>query len=391
MKKLLMILGIIGSVYMLIIGLLVFAVGLSESETVLTFFGFVIFAISLALLIFIGVKNSKTNEFKENRRKSNKLNQIVDTLTPMNNINIPQGEDVAFYRNGVLFQVLPKDDRSLYDNRDRAKSANYIVSDGVLYNMNDSESITSFPIPKFAEINGMPQTALDLAYNFQVRLKKEERPDIAVAMAYKTADLMLASSSISWGKKDYYRVVIQLWSIGKIDEADTLLEYLKQQNPIVAADDEYTEGRKQAFEYNLSMAKYLNEDYIHTGVSNCCEKCTPYRNRVYSISGKDKRFPKFSDYIQKPEEFCCLSYSGFLYYPGCTLTEYKYDKLGNVSEFEVDAIKHSNRPFVDDRSEYQKAMCNEWTERNEKRRKHDETYYSREHWIEKYYKKQSKS
>lgn len=320
---------------------------------------------------------------------ANKLNQTIDTLTPVNNINIPQGEYVAFYRNGVLFQVLPKDNRTLYDNRDRAKTANYIVSDNVLYNMNDSESIKNISIPKFSEINGMPNTVFDLAYNLQVRLKKEERPDIAIAMAYKTADLMLASP-ISWGKKDYYRVVIQLWSIGKIDEADTLLEYIKKHNPIVAVEDEYLEGRKQAFKYNMSIAKELNEDYIFIGQSNCCDKCTPYRNRVYSISGKDKRFPKFADYIQKPEEFCCLSYSGFLYYPGCTLTEYRYDKLGNVSEFEVDAIKHSNRPFVDDRSQYQKEMFADFTERNEKRRKHDEKYYSREHWIEKYHKTQIK-
>lgn len=159
----------------------------------------------------------------------NKTNKAVNTFSSLNNINlprIPQGEDVAFYQNGVLFQALPKDNRSLYDNRDRAKSANYIVSDGVLYNMNDSKSINSIPIPNFSEINGMPQTSLDLAYTFQVRFKKEERPDIAVAMAYKTVDLMLASP-ISWGKKDYYRVVIQLWSIGKTDEADRLLEYIK--------------------------------------------------------------------------------------------------------------------------------------------------------------------
>lgn len=306
-----------------------------------------------------------------------------------NFVNIPNGEDVAFYKNGELYKVIPKDNRNLYDNRDRAKTANYIVSDNVLYNMNDSESIKSVSIPNFVHINGMPNTVFDLAYNFQVRLKREERPEIAVAMAYKTADLMLASPT-AWGKKDYYRVVIQLWSIGRIEEADKLLEYMKQKNPIVAVEDECKLGRRQSFDYNMNFAKEFNQDYIHTGCVNACEKCVPYRNRIYSISGKDKRFPKFADYIQRPEDFCCLNYYSVFYSDGDTLTEYVYDKDGNIQEYEVDALKHSNRPFIDDRSDYQKELSKEWNEKNEKRRKHDEKYYSREHWIEKYKKTQEK-
>lgn len=326
--------------------------------------------------------------FRKIKSFANILDQAVDTLTLIGNINIPQGEDVACYRNGVLFEVLPRDNHSLYDNRDRAKTANYIVSDGVLYNMNDNDSISSIPIPKFVDVDGMPSTVLDIAYNFQVRLKREERPDIAVTLAHKTADLMLASP-ISWGKKDYYRVVIQLWSIGRIDEADSLLEYVREKNPIITANDERTEERKQAFEYTLSLAGELGEDYIQTGSSNCCANCAPYRNRVYSISGKDKRFPEFSKFVKNPESCCCLAYSALQYYPGYTLTEYRYDKHGNVSEFEVDAVKHSNRPFIDDRSPSQKEMFADSARRSEKRRKRDEQYYNREHWIEKHRRKQA--
>lgn len=158
---------------------------------------------------------------------------------------------------------------------------------------------------------------------------------------------------------------------------------------IVAAQDEYLEIRKESFNRQMSITKELNEDYIQTCESNCCEKCTPYRNRIYSISGKDKRFPKFSDYIKEPEKYCCLAYFAVFYNNGDTITEYRYDEFGNVSKFEVDAIKHSNRPFVDDRSLYQKEMFVKVQEQNEKRRKHDEKYYSREHWIEKYHKKQA--
>lgn len=69
MKKVFMVLGIIVAVLIMVIGLLFFAVGVSESETAMAIFGFIIFAISLILMIRSGVKNSKTEENKEKRRK----------------------------------------------------------------------------------------------------------------------------------------------------------------------------------------------------------------------------------------------------------------------------------------------------------------------------------
>lgn len=70
MKKVFMVLGIIVLTFMLIIGLLFFAVGVSESETAMLVFGFCVFVASLASIICIGVKNSKTTKFKENQQKS---------------------------------------------------------------------------------------------------------------------------------------------------------------------------------------------------------------------------------------------------------------------------------------------------------------------------------
>lgn len=294
-------------------------------------------------------------------------------------------DDTAYYKNGILFKILPSSRVDLYEDRHRSYSARYIVSDGNTYDMDDSLSISSIVVPVFADINGMPKTSFDMSYNFQVRLKKEERPNIAVSLAYKTADCMI-SSPIYWSKKDYYRVVIQLWSIGKIQEADNLLEYIKSKCPRVKADDEYKYIRKESFEYHFRLARELKLDYLISDSCSCCPKCTPYRNRVYSISGKDKRFPKFSDYIPHPEDLCCLSFSGFYYYDGCTITEYNYDSNGNIKEKEIDVIKHSNRLFKDDRSQYQKKMFEEDVIRKEKKAKSDKRYYNRQTWIDKYNK-----
>jgi hypothetical protein len=128
------------------------------------------------------------------------------------------------------------------------------------------------------------------------------------------------------------------------------------------------EKKKQSFEYNLRLAKELNEDLLHSGIGICCSKCAPFSNRIFSYSGKDTRFPKFSEHITKPEEYCCLNFTGIYYYDKMKLTVYKYDANGNVTQKDVDAIKHSNRPFVDNRSEYEIKVAEKHQKRMEKLR-----------------------
>ena len=88
-----------------------------------------------------------------------------------------------------------------------------------------------------------------------MRVGKEERPHLAVPLAYKTANMMIASP-IGWQKKDYYRLVIQLWSIGEIAYGDYLLQELKARLPAVLANDEYRfvpERFKQTLEQFLLL------------------------------------------------------------------------------------------------------------------------------------------
>lgn len=95
-------------------------------------------------------------------------------------------------------------------------------------------------------------------------------------------------------------------------------------------------------------AKALGTDLVEvSSVSDCCEKCAPYRGRVFSLHGKDKRFPIL------PKEFkrsCC----GLDTYP------YTYG-ISSPTYCKGNIIKFSNRPFIDDRTEeeiqnYQERM-----------------------------------
>jgi len=75
---------------------------------------------------------------------------------------------------------------------------------------------------------------------------------------------------------------------------------------------------------------------VEVGDSNaCCPKCAMYRKRIYSISGKDKRFPRFPDDLHLD---CGLSVHPFVY--GISEPSFKCWNL----------ILYSNRRFKDDRT-----------------------------------------
>ena len=213
----------------------------------------------------------------------------------------------AHFKNGVLFNVKPRNTKiSLDEDRQTAYNAQYIVLNNVKYDLEDADSISSIVIPRYDDIQGsMPHTIFDLAYILKMRVCKEERPHLAVPLAYKTANMMIASP-IGWQKKDYYRLVIQLWSIGEIAYGDYLLQELKARLPVVLANDQYREGNKEVFRKELNMADYFNTDYLEIPHEIAvCEECAPYQNRVYCISGKDKRFPKLPDFIKENKGLHC--------------------------------------------------------------------------------------
>ena len=292
----------------------------------------------------------------------------------------------AYFKNGVLFNVKPRNTKkSLEEDRQTAYNAQYIVLNNVKYDLEDADSITSIIIPRYDDIQGsMPHTTFDLAYILKMRVGKEERPHLAVPLAYKTANIMIASP-IGWQKKDYYRLVIQLWSIGEIAYGDYLLQELKARLPVVMANDEYRERNKEVFRNELNMADYFSTDYLEIPHETAvCEKCAPYQSRVYCISGRDSRFPKLPDFIKENKGLHCnVRYYSFVYYEGRKISKYKYNKKGEVKEIELDAIAHSNRPFIDDRSPIEKQNYVEWKEKEEKRFERNRQYYNRDNWIEK--------
>ena len=85
--------------------------------------------------------------------------------------------------------------------------------------------------------------------------------------------------------------------------------------------------------------------------SPTCAECAKYQGRVYSVSGKNKKFPKLPDKIAKNG---CV-------HEGCRHRLYPYFDGYSTPTYHENIVEYSNSPFVDNRSpeeiaEYEKNI-----------------------------------
>ena len=291
---------------------------------------------------------------------------------------------MAFFKNGILYNVTPRNTAvPLYENRQIAYSAQYIVLDGEKYDLEDSNSILRIPIPRYNRPNGMPETTFDLSYILKMRVGVENRPTLLVPLAYKTANLMLASP-ICWQKRDYYTLIVQLWRTGEFAYGDYLLNALVDRVPHIMSEQAEQLCRKTRFLEQRQNAINLKLDYIIATSNECpCSKCSIYGERVYSISGKDKRIPKLSK-IGDAESYCCLRFWPFNFYEGATISKYTFDSEGRPLKKDYDALSCSKRAYVDNRNAIEKAKYLEQQARIAELRQQEDSYFDRTTWVKKY-------
>lgn len=110
----------------------------------------------------------------------------------------------------------------------------------------------------------------------------------------------------------------------------------------------------QLREIDLSNAKKLGTDLLEAGyVLSCCEQCAKYRGRWFSISGRDRNFPKL------PNLYECECF-GLIFHP--VIAGISEPGVETWFKKKVNIIKYSNRPYVDDRSEEEKENLRKYIE-----------------------------
>lgn len=144
---------------------------------------------------------------------------------------------------------------------------------------------------------GVPSHPVEILSK-QASIYQKEHLDLAIACLRKANELRPVSG-MAYSENSYLRLVRYLCKAERFDEADR--EYKQIQEMFHGKDSPYSrEGiANSALNRAFSSAKELGTDLVEVSwVDVCCEICGKYRGRIFSISGRDKRFPKF------PSDFC---------------------------------------------------------------------------------------
>lgn len=104
--------------------------------------------------------------------------------------------------------------------------------------------------------------------------------------------------------------------------------------------------RKRILNVSHPSKFLISEDHASFAGSSCCPLCSLYQHRIFSISGKDKRFPplvSLPDAIHDGKcDVCNCYYSVLTWFEGISTPDI------------VTAIQKSNAPLVDRRTPEQK-------------------------------------
>ncbi|HRR78065.1 MAG TPA: hypothetical protein P5191_14895 [Ruminococcus sp.] len=250
----------------------------------------------------------------------------------------------AIYKNGYLFNTEPALS-DYYEERDKFYEARFIISDGIEYDLEEIASVQSITVPDFkrqvdTETPGTYSLGVTGYLDYVLRMKASElrnkhKNELSIAVLAKACEIM-KRSTVQWKRNDYMRLVNWLYEDKRFDEADQYEEKINAFFKLETASPKYTPTHSRQIQTILSLGYDLCMTSDHFG---CCPECAKRRNRVFSISGNDKRFIKFEEY-----ECACTGLSLLMF-------------RENYDEHYLNApnyIEYSNRPFIDDRTDEEK-------------------------------------
>lgn len=230
------------------------------------------------------------------------------------------------------------------------------------FDLESLDGINSIKIPNYKPLQGMSSPYNNIEYILQKKAtehKKNGRMDLAIACLRK-ANEIFPHSNFSWSEKDYMRLVEYLKSDRQFDEARKEEQKIRE---LFAKFD------KEREEYNATINRevYGNTDIVSTNETySVCDECAKYTKRYFSISGKNRKYPKLPEYLlHKSEE-----------HKYCSIT--LYPVLEEVSvpawDYTGDFVKYCNRPFVDERTKKQKEAFEKDVKEKEEAAKDKEFY-----------------
>ena len=271
---------------------------------------------------------------------------------------------VVSYKSGLFSGVIPKPDTPNFYMRDYAFNATQLLIDGVRVDLLNPESIGLIDTGISIAASSSSVGRLDNDLRFQAYRIREAGYHEQSVSVLRIAQTMMERYLPFWKPDSFFSLSEWLYEDGRDSEAEIACKHIRE---IIEA---YLKAVKEQQEYiwetQLRNAELFDDDYaVLDYVPACCEECAKYRSRVYSLSGKDKRLPELPEIVRKTgkiHEGCTCSFS--IGSSICVLVGVENDKPVYLRGEE--AIRYSNRPFVDDRTEDEKARFTAWKEKRDR-------------------------
>lgn len=269
----------------------------------------------------------------------------------------------VIYRHGLAVGINPPP-QGEHDIRDYAYNATKISIDGVIIDLLKSDDIMKIDTNISIEPSSSSVGRLDNNLRFQAfHLRQCGYHEQSVEVLEKACSIM-ENYPTWWKPNTFFTLPEWLYEDGRDEEALTACKYIRTviEKYSCAIQNNATSIQHDLLKECASLGTdWVVINYQHT----CCEECAKYRSRIYSLSGKDKRFPALPDRIKKASQFhngcTCLAT------PTLTIRVTVGMKNGaTIDLWDDEAIKYSNRPFEDDRTEEEKSRYLEWKSRQDR-------------------------
>lgn len=217
-------------------------------------------------------------KLKTEKGKSNKIQSFFDDLDRYSNRFTPQISSFIASLNPDAANVVKKEPKTLKCGK---------------YTLSTISDISNIPDSDVEIINDLQKIATDFKCN--------EQMDMAIACLKKSNDISDHEDKPILMQKSYFRLVKYLKNAGLKEEAAIEEQRIFKRHP------EFLDKRIS----NLTRIKETirknqewKNDLLFLTTSNHCPICSPYNRKIYSVSGKSKKYPKLPKEIIEDGGFC---------------------------------------------------------------------------------------
>lgn len=282
------------------------------------------------------------------------------------------------YNQGVAIDVLPAPECTDYDIRDYAYYATLLLVNGIKIDLLSYGDLELIDTKINIEVSSSSVGRLDNDLRFQAYNIREAGYHEQSIRILKTAQTIMERYPTWWKPDSFFGLAEWLYEDGRDEEAEMECKHIRFIIENYSVSMQKWDGDVR----NSIWSRYDDTDfwvldYQHT----CCGECAKYRGRIYSASGNDKRFPVLPDVVRTTGHIHdgCTCF----FIPAYTISVMAEDKDSKpITLYDEDAIRYSNRPFIDDRTEEEKARYAEWKKRQNKKEQ-DQQYVDFENRIRK--------